>query len=54
MEFANRKNGGSEPITVEPMGNMPVIKDLVTDMESTHWTKIRRVTAVAAPRGRPA
>jgi succinate dehydrogenase / fumarate reductase iron-sulfur subunit len=26
------------------MGNMPVIKDLVTDMESTHWTKIRRVT----------
>ena len=26
------------------MGNMPVIKDLVTDMESTHWEKIRRVT----------
>ena len=23
---------------------MPVIKDLVTDMESTHWAKIRRVT----------
>jgi len=33
-----------EPIVVEPMGNMPVIKDLVTDMESTHWTKVRRVT----------
>ena len=33
-----------EVIVVEPMGNMPVIKDLVTDMESTHWTKIRRVT----------
>ena len=32
------------PIIVEPMGNMPVIKDLVTDMESTHWEKIRRVT----------
>ncbi len=31
-------------ILVEPMGNMPVLKDLVTDMESTHWTKIRRVT----------
>ena len=43
-EFANRRDGGSEPITVEPMGNMPVVKDLVTDMESTHWTKIRRVT----------
>ena len=34
----------AQPILVEPMGNMPVIKDLVTDMESTHWTKIRRVT----------
>jgi succinate dehydrogenase / fumarate reductase, iron-sulfur subunit len=42
--FANRMNGGSEPIVVEPMGNMPVLKDLVTDMESTHWAKIRRVT----------
>jgi succinate dehydrogenase iron-sulfur subunit len=43
-ERANRMNGGSNPIVVEPMGNMPVIKDLVTDMESTHWEKIRRVT----------
>jgi succinate dehydrogenase / fumarate reductase iron-sulfur subunit len=43
-EFANRMNGGSEPIVVEPMANMPVVKDLVTDMESTHWAKIRRVT----------
>ena len=34
----------SRPIVVEPMGNMPVIKDLVTDMESVHWEKIRRVT----------
>jgi succinate dehydrogenase iron-sulfur subunit len=30
-------------ITVEPMGNMPVIKDLVTDMEAVHWKKVRRV-----------
>jgi succinate dehydrogenase / fumarate reductase iron-sulfur subunit len=52
-EFANRANGGSEPITVEPMGNMPVIKDLVTDMESTHWTKIRRVTPWLLPEGDP-
>ena len=43
-ETANRENGSNEPIVVEPMGNMPVIKDLVTDMESTHWEKIRRVT----------
>jgi succinate dehydrogenase iron-sulfur subunit len=38
---------------VEPMGNMPVIKDLVTDMESTHWTKIRRVTPWLLPEGDP-
>ncbi len=38
-----------EPIVIEPMGNMPVIKDLVTDMESTHWTKIRRVTPWLIP-----
>src|SRR5215470_10257097 len=42
QELANKKaaavgngNGGDVPIVVEPMGNMPVIKDLVTDMEST-------------------
>ena len=63
-EFANRNNGGeraggarsgggAQPIVVEPMGNMPVIKDLVTDMESTHWTKIRRVTPWLLPEGDP-
>jgi succinate dehydrogenase iron-sulfur subunit len=40
-------------IVIEPMGNMPVIKDLVTDMESTHWTKIRRVTPWLLPEGDP-
>jgi succinate dehydrogenase / fumarate reductase iron-sulfur subunit len=39
------------PIVVEPMGNMPVIKDLITDMESTHWQKIRRVTPWLLPHG---
>ena len=43
----------ARPITVEPMGNMPVIKDLVTDMESTHWAKIRRVTPWLLPDGPP-
>src|SRR4029079_15015203 len=48
QERANRRNGAdgealavaraAHPIVVEPMRNMPVIKDLVTDMESTHWT----------------
>ncbi|HEX2393261.1 MAG TPA: succinate dehydrogenase/fumarate reductase iron-sulfur subunit [Solirubrobacterales bacterium] len=39
------------PIVIEPMGNMPVVKDLITDMESTHWAKIRRVTPWLLPHG---
>jgi succinate dehydrogenase / fumarate reductase iron-sulfur subunit len=31
-------------ITVEPMGNMPVLKDLIVDMDAVHWKKIQRVT----------
>jgi succinate dehydrogenase / fumarate reductase iron-sulfur subunit len=31
-------------IVVEPMGNMPVVKDLIVDMDAVHWKKIRRVT----------
>jgi succinate dehydrogenase / fumarate reductase iron-sulfur subunit len=31
-------------ITVEPMGNMPVIRDLIVDMDAVHWKKIERVT----------
>jgi len=46
-------NGAANPIVVEPMGNMPVVKDLVTDMESTHWEKIRRVTPWLLPAGEP-
>ena len=60
QELADKKasvgtgNGsGAPPIVVEPMGNMPVIKDLITDMESTHWTKIRRVTPWLLPHGEP-
>jgi succinate dehydrogenase iron-sulfur subunit len=44
---------GDGTIVIEPMGNMPVIKDLVTDMESTHWAKIRRVTPWLLPHGEP-
>jgi succinate dehydrogenase iron-sulfur subunit len=36
-------------ITIEPMGNMPVIKDLVTDMEAVHWKKVRRVVPWLLP-----
>jgi succinate dehydrogenase / fumarate reductase, iron-sulfur subunit len=58
-ERANREGrpqgdgAGTRPIVVEPMANMPVVKDLVTDMESTHWTKIRRVTPWLVPEGEP-
>jgi succinate dehydrogenase / fumarate reductase, iron-sulfur subunit len=31
-------------IAVEPMGNMPVIRDLIVDMDAVHWKKIERVT----------
>src|SRR5689334_22976302 len=31
-------------IEVEPMGNMPVIRDLIVDMDAVHWDKIQRVT----------
>ncbi|MGH2981904.1 MAG: succinate dehydrogenase/fumarate reductase iron-sulfur subunit, partial [Solirubrobacterales bacterium] len=41
------------PIVVEPMANMPVLKDLITDMESTHWAKVRRVTPWLLPAGDP-
>jgi succinate dehydrogenase / fumarate reductase, iron-sulfur subunit len=44
-------DGSTPPIVIEPMGNMPVIKDLITDMESTHWAKIRRVTPWLLPHG---
>ena len=31
-------------IEIEPMGNMPVLKDLIVDMDAVHWKKVRRVT----------
>ena len=52
-QSAQDGDGGPAPIVVEPMGNMPVVKDLVTDMESTHWTKIRRVTPWLLDDGNP-
>jgi succinate dehydrogenase / fumarate reductase iron-sulfur subunit len=54
-DAAQRVNGdsASREIVIEPMGNMPVIKDLVTDMESTHWEKYRRVTPWLLPDGPP-
>ncbi|MDP8907730.1 MAG: succinate dehydrogenase/fumarate reductase iron-sulfur subunit, partial [Chloroflexota bacterium] len=38
------KSARNGVIEVEPMGNMPVIKDLIVDMDAVHWKKIQRVT----------
>jgi succinate dehydrogenase / fumarate reductase iron-sulfur subunit len=40
------ENGNTQAgvIEVEPMGNMPVIRDLIVDMDAVHWKKIQRVT----------
>jgi succinate dehydrogenase / fumarate reductase iron-sulfur subunit len=40
-------------ITVEPMGNFPVVKDLIVDMDAVHWRKIQRVTPWLLPDGDP-
>jgi succinate dehydrogenase / fumarate reductase, iron-sulfur subunit len=40
-------------ITVEPMGNMPVLKDLIVDMDAVHWKKVRRVVPWLLPAGDP-
>jgi succinate dehydrogenase / fumarate reductase iron-sulfur subunit len=37
-------------LVVEPMGNMPVIKDLVSDMEA-FWSKVRQVSPYLQPEG---
>jgi succinate dehydrogenase / fumarate reductase, iron-sulfur subunit len=39
--LASAKDG---VIEIEPMGNMPVIKDLIVDMDAVHWKKVQRVT----------
>jgi succinate dehydrogenase / fumarate reductase iron-sulfur subunit len=40
-------------ITVEPMGNMPVLKDLIVNMDAVHWKKVQRVTPWLLPEGDP-
>jgi succinate dehydrogenase / fumarate reductase, iron-sulfur subunit len=39
-----RASGKDGVIEVEPMGNMPVIKDMIVDMDAVHWKKVQRVT----------
>jgi succinate dehydrogenase / fumarate reductase iron-sulfur subunit len=53
LQEAEKSSMDGRTITVEPMGNMPVIKDLITDMDAVHWKKIRRVTPWLLPEGPP-
>lgn len=47
---AAAKNG---EIVVEPMGNYPVLKDLIVDMDAVHWKKVQRVVPWLLPEGDP-
>jgi succinate dehydrogenase / fumarate reductase iron-sulfur subunit len=40
-------------IVVEPFGNMPVLKDLIVDMDAVHWKKVQRVVPWLLPEGDP-
>src|SRR6478752_3438705 len=51
-EEAANGNGVGE-IVVEPMGNYPVIKDLIVDMDAVHWKKVQRVVPWLLPAGEP-
>jgi succinate dehydrogenase / fumarate reductase iron-sulfur subunit len=47
---AGAKDGA---IVVEPMGNMPVLKDLIVDMDAVHWKEVQRVVPWLLPDGAP-
>src|SRR3954447_26385657 len=44
---------GDGTIVVEPFGNMPVIKDLIVDMDAVHWKKVQRIVPWLLPEGDP-
>jgi succinate dehydrogenase / fumarate reductase, iron-sulfur subunit len=49
LDDARAAAGADGAIEIEPMGNMPVIKDLIVDMDAVHWKKVRRVTPWLLP-----
>ncbi|MFL5851659.1 MAG: succinate dehydrogenase/fumarate reductase iron-sulfur subunit [Solirubrobacteraceae bacterium] len=53
LEEALESSQSDDEIVVEPMGNMPVLKDLIVDMDAVHWKKIQRVTPWLLPEGPP-
>jgi len=50
-DAAARASNGA--IVVEPMGNMPVLKDLIVDMDAVHWKKVQRIVPWLLPEGDP-
>jgi succinate dehydrogenase / fumarate reductase iron-sulfur subunit len=53
LREAAKDSPDGEAIVVEPMGNMPVLKDLIVDMDAVHWKKVQRVTPWLLPEGPP-
>src|SRR6478672_1248813 len=53
LDHASEMSASDGVIVVEPMGNMPVVKDLIVDMDAVHWAKIQRVTPWLIPEGDP-
>jgi succinate dehydrogenase / fumarate reductase iron-sulfur subunit len=53
LDWAADHAKDGDTIVVEPMGNMPVIKDLIVDMDAVHWKKVQRVTPWLLPEGDP-
>src|SRR4051794_23788303 len=50
LEAAAERSKMDSIIEVEPMGNFPVIKDLIVDMDAVHWKKVQRVTPWLIPK----
>jgi succinate dehydrogenase / fumarate reductase iron-sulfur subunit len=52
-ELADSRGNANGAIVVEPMGNIPVLKDLIVDMDAVHWKKVQRVVPWLLPAGDP-
>jgi len=52
-KLRDAQEAGDGVITVEPMGNMPVLKDLIVNMDAVHWKKVQRVVPWLLPEGEP-
>ncbi len=53
LKNAVETSADGKTIEIEPMGNMPVIKDLIVDMDAVHWKKVDRVVPWLVPAGDP-